>query len=184
MEKIPEQTHFSGLRIVLYGPESTGKSTLAQQLSAHYREPQVEEFARDYLQELFDQNGHICTYDDILPIAIGQRTAENIASAKANKFLFCDTDIVETYVYSMAYFDKVPAELIAAIKKSKYDHYVLLDVDTPWTDDDLRDKPNERKEMFNRFEAALQEYGYKYTKVSGLGENRLKNAINAIEKLI
>ncbi|KQC32223.1 nadR-like protein [Nonlabens sp. YIK11] len=184
MDKIPIQTHFDGLRVVLYGPESTGKTTLAHQLAAYYREPQVAEFARDYLQELFDKDGHICTFKDILPIAIGQRAAENIASAKAKKILFCDTDILETYVYSMAYFDKASQELLEALQQSSYDHYLLLDIDTPWVKDDLRDKPDDRKEMFDRFEQALNDFGHSYTKISGLGDRRLKLAITAIDQLL
>jgi len=184
MENIPSQIPFDGLKIVLYGPESTGKSTLASQLSDHYKEPKVAEFARDFLQEKFDDNGHTCNYEDIMPIAIGQRLVENAASQRATKILFCDTDILETYVYSMAYFAKAPQQLVTALKESSYEHYLLLDVDTPWTPDNLRDKPNERKQMFDRFEEALNDFGSSYTKISGLGEQRLENAIAAIDQLL
>jgi len=184
MEKIPKQNTFSGLRIVLYGPESTGKSTLANKLAEYYGEPQVVEFARDFLQEKFDKNGHICTYEDIMPIAIGQRLAENEKSQLATKMLICDTDILETYVYSMAYFAQAPQELIDALKKSRYDHYLLMDIDTPWTPDDLRDKPDNRKEMFDKFEEALVKFEFSYTKISGLGKQRFKNAVAALDQLL
>lgn len=184
MEKIPQQTFFNGLRIVLYGPESTGKSTLARKLAQYYQEPQIKEYARDYLQELFDASGHICTYEDILPIAVGQRIAENEAVKKAKSLIFCDTDILETYVYSVAYFDKAPAVLQTALNKSKYDHYLLLDIDTPWIADNLRDKPYRRKEMFDRFESALIDFELPYTKISGLGDLRLVNAIATIDQLL
>jgi NadR type nicotinamide-nucleotide adenylyltransferase len=184
MEKIPEQSAFDGLRIVLYGPESTGKSTLAAQLAVYYGEPQVAEFARNYLQKKFDANGHICDYEDIIPIAIGQRNAENAAVANSKRVLICDTDILETYVYCQAYFDKSPEHLERAVKKSTYDLYLLMDIDTSWKRDDLRDRPNDRKKLFNRFEEVLNKFNQHYVLVNGLGEERFKNAVAAIEKLV
>ncbi|QJP33689.1 ATP-binding protein [Nonlabens sp. Ci31] len=183
MEKIPQQTAFKGVKIVLYGPESTGKSTLARQLTEHFETIKVDEFARDYLQEKFDQTGKSCEYEDLVPIAVGQRKAENDALTTANNHLFCDTDALETYVYSLAYFDKAPVELEEAARKSDYDLYLLLDVDIPWVADDLRDRPEDRKQMFERFENGLLDFQKKYSIISGAGEERFKNAITAIKKL-
>jgi HTH-type transcriptional repressor of NAD biosynthesis genes len=183
MEKIPQQTHFDGLRIVLYGPESTGKSTLSRKLTQHYHTTQVEEFARDYLQEKYDRTQQVCSYEDILPIAVGQRKAENRASRQANEFLFCDTDALETHVYSMAYFNKAPKELTNAAQKSDYALYLLMDVDIPWMADDLRDKPEEREAMFDRFKSALEAFQKPYSIIHGKGEERFKNALTAIENL-
>jgi NadR type nicotinamide-nucleotide adenylyltransferase len=184
MEKIPEQTHFDGLRIVLYGPESTGKSTLASQLAAHYGEPQVSEFAREYLQKMMDETGEICGFDDILPIAVGQRKAENHAVQQAKRILFCDTDILETYVYSHIYFDKAPDELVRALKVSAYDLYLLMDIDTVWAPDDLRDRPDDRKLIFDRFEETLKKFNQPYRLISQLGKQRFLNAVVAIDKLL
>lgn len=183
MENIPEQSDFAGLRIVIYGPESTGKSTLATQLAEHYKVSQVPEFARDFLQDKYDLNGHICTYEDIMPIAIGQRKAENRASSSENKLLICDTDLLETAVYSAYYFNRVPKALEDAVRNSAYDLYLLMDIDTPWSPDDLRDRPNDRKKLFNRFEEALQKYDRTYVLISKLGNQRLLNAIAAIDNL-
>lgn len=183
MEKIPEQLPFDGLRIVIFGPESSGKSTLAHQLGHYFREPVVDEYARDYLQNMFDANGHICDYEDVMPIAIGHRKAENLAVKKARKLLICDTDLLETYIYSMIYYDKVPRQLVDSIKQSHYDHYLLMDVNTPWVKDDLRDKPYERKEMFDRFENTLKKNKLSYSKISGLGVERFKDALAVIENM-
>lgn len=183
MEKIPRQRAFSGLKIVIYGPESTGKSTLTRQLTEYFETVKADEFARDYLQEKFDQSGKPCEYTDLIPIAVGQRKAENKAAEKAVNYLFCDTDALETYVYSMVYFDEVPAEIEDAARKSNYALYLLMNVDVPWTPDDLRDKPEDRKEMFQRFEKELIVFQKKYSVINGIGEDRFKNAIDAIQKL-
>lgn len=183
MEKIPQQKAFNGLKIVLYGPESTGKSTLARQLAAHFNTVKVDEFARDYLQDKFNTTGKACDFQDLIPIAIGQRIAENKAIQHANKYLFCDTDALETYVYSIAYFNKAPLELEQAAEKSNYDLYLLLDVDVTWTPDDLRDKPEDRNEMFQMFEKGLQDFDKHYAIINGLEEKRFENALNAIQNL-
>jgi len=183
MEKIPQQSNFAGLRVVLYGPESTGKSTLAAQLSAHYSAPQVAEFARGYLQEKFDVNGHLCAYEDILPIAIGQRKAENQALSMAGDLLICDTDILETYVYCDYYFEAVPQELQRAVTAAHYDLYLLMDIDTAWAPDDLRDRPRDRKQLFDRFEEALEKFNHSYMLINELGHQRFLNAVAAIDKL-
>ncbi|AZQ43289.1 AAA family ATPase [Nonlabens ponticola] len=181
MEEIPQQSRFSGRRIVLYGPESTGKSTLGKQLSLYYNEPLVLEYAREYLQKRFDVNSHICSYDDIVPIAIGQRHLEIQGEKDARDLVILDTNLLETAVYSEAYFSKVPQELEKAIATSSYDLYLLMDIDVEWTPDDLRDKPQERVQMFNFFEKTLVERKLDYSVVSGIDDERLKNAIQVIE---
>ena len=121
----------------------------------------------------------------ILPIAIGQIQLENQLSKKANKILICDTDILETKVYSEKYYDGfVPNELNQAIKRNHYDLYLLTYIDTPWEKDDLRDKPNERLEMFTAFENALQQHQKKYLLLKGNKETRFKNAISTINKIV
>ncbi|MEE2802476.1 MAG: ATP-binding protein [Bacteroidota bacterium] len=183
MEEIPKQLNYQGKRIVLYGPESTGKSTIAQELALHYNSIFIPEFAREYLQRKWDESKHVCTLQDLKPIAVGQRNLENQATLKGSDYVFCDTDILETYVYSLAYFNQVPLSIEKAIHESHYDLYLLMDVDISWVKDDLRDKPEEREEMFHKFEAALQTFNKPYKRISGKGSERLKNAIAAIDSL-
>lgn len=183
METIPRQEYFSGKRIVLYGPESTGKSTLSRKLAQHFHTTYIQEYARDYLQEKWDKTGQIATYEDIMPIAIAHRQAENQALDQAQGYLFCDTDVLETYVYCMAYFNTAPPQLKQAVIDSHYDVYLLLDIDIPWVEDDLRDRPDQRLSFYNRFEQALIDFNKPYKKISGLDATRTLNAINAIETL-
>jgi NadR type nicotinamide-nucleotide adenylyltransferase len=181
MEKIPQQQEFKGLRIVLFGPESTGKTTLSRKLATHYNTTFTAEFARDYLQKKYDQSGEVCSFDDLVPITIGQRELENKAVHTATDYLFCDTDPLETYTYSHIYFDKAPQELIEVVTNSYYDLYLLMDVDLPWILDDLRDRPHDRKAIFETFKKNLIDHNREFVVISGLGEDRLHNAIRAIE---
>src|SRR6187402_2685972 len=91
------------IKIAIFGPESTGKTTLANQLADHYNTVWTPEFARNYLQEKFDDAGIVCQPEDMMPIAIGQTALENDMLLKAEKFLFSDTCLLVTKVYSEIY---------------------------------------------------------------------------------
>lgn len=185
MEKIPKQQSSNLIKVVLFGPESTGKTTLSQQIAKYYKTVWVPEFARDYLQEKWDKEKKICEKSDLIPIAIGQITSENNLAKQANKVLICDTDLLETKVYSEEYYEGFVEE---ALNKSAleniYDVYFLTYIDTAWTPDDLRDRPKRRLEMFNAFEKALIENNRPYVLLQGDKETRFKKAVKVIDKLI
>ena len=100
MEKKLEQQHSDCIRVVLFGPESTGKTTLSKALAKHYNSVWVPEYAREYLQNKWNNEGKTCEPSDLLPIAIGQMLLENKLSQKTNRVLICDTNLLETKVYS------------------------------------------------------------------------------------
>ena len=185
MEKYLQQQKSNCIKIVLFGPESTGKSSLAKFLASHYKTNYVEEFARQYLQEKWDNFGKICEKQDLIPIAKGQIKNENIMSKKANRVLFCDTDLLTTAVYSRLYFSGFcDAELDKFSKHNYYDLYLLMDIDIEWVKDDLRDRPNERAELFNVFKNALIENNKNYMIVSGNFEKRKQTSINFIDNFL
>ena len=104
---------------------------------------------------------------------------------KADKILICDTDLLETKVYSEEYYEGVVEDdLNIAATKNQYDLYLLTYIDTPWEEDDLRDRPELRLEMFTAFEKALIENKRPYILLKGDKETRLKNAVKAIDKLV
>jgi len=185
MEKKLTQNKTHLVKVVLFGPESTGKTTLSRQLATHYKTIWVAEYAREYLQKKWDREHKICAKEDIIPIAIGQIKLENEALLKANKVLFCDTDLLETKVYSQEFYNGfVDAKLERAIEKNYYDLYILTYIDTPWVADDLRDRPTQRLEMFTAFEQALKDHNKPYILVRGDQKTRLQKAVKAIDKLI
>jgi NadR type nicotinamide-nucleotide adenylyltransferase len=185
MEKKLRQQESNIIKIVVFGPESTGKTTLSRQLAAHYNTVWTPEFAREYLQEKWNSQRKACEKKDILPIAIGQMEIENRVTKKANKILICDTNLLETKVYSEEYYNGfVDPTLNEAATENSYDLYFLTYIDTPWEADDLRDKPELRKEMFNAFENTLKKHHTPYVLLKGTKERRLNTAIKAIDQLI
>ena len=185
MEEDLKQRAADLIKVVTFGPESTGKTTLARALAEHYETVWVPEFARDYLQEKFDRTGIICEYSDLLPIAKGQMQLENELAAKANRVLICDTDLLETQVYSEQYYEgRVDPLLRKYAELNTYDLYLLTDIDVPWEPDDLRDRPHQREEMFKAFERALNDFDRNYILLSGSQKERLEKAITHIDSLL
>jgi len=185
MEKNLRQQEANIIKIVLFGPESTGKTTLSQQLARHYNTVWAPEFARDYLQDKWNNYRKTCEDSDLIPIAVGQMKLENDLAKKADKVLICDTDLLETKVYSQEYYGGfVDPKLDEAAKINQYDLYLLTYIDTPWEADDLRDRPELRLEMFNAFEKALKDHNKNYILLKGDKETRLKTAIIAIDKIL
>lgn len=185
MEEKLKQQPSNCIKIVLFGPESTGKTTLSTQLAQHYNTLWVPEFAREYLQEKWDKYSKTCENEDLIPIAIGQMELENKFTARVNDLLICDTDLLETKVYSESYYSNTCDPIIDkfAIENS-YDLYFLTYIDTPWVADDLRDKPNERLLMFKAFEKALIKYQKPYIILKGNKKERFNLAIEYIDKLL
>lgn len=184
MEKTLEQRASNCLRIVLFGPESTGKTTLAQQLAVHFNTLWVPEFMRGYLQQKWDNFQKSIEPEDILPIAYGQMALENKALEEANGVLFCDTNLRELKVYCNYYDAKgCPPEIITATEKNHYDFYFLTDIDVPWEADDLRDRPYDRSTLFCMFETELKEHNLPFAKLTGRPEVRFNQAINILKSL-
>ena len=185
MEKQLEQRSCDLLKIVLFGPESTGKTTLAQKLAAHFNTRWVPEFSRNYLQQKWEQQQKICEPGDILPIAKGQMQLENAAAEQAQKVLFCDTNLLETVVYSQAYYEgNCDPLLLKHALKAHYDLYFLTYIDVPWVEDDLRDRPHQRELMFAKFKSSLDRYNKPYQILKGNHEERFEMAVKTIEELL
>lgn len=184
METRP-QTSSRCLKVVLYGPESTGKTTLAKALAKHYNTQWVPEFARDFLQDKWDKSQETCTLEDLITIAHGQLAAENKALEKAHKFLFCDTNILVTKVWSETHFEGYCApELNLLLSQTSYDLYLLTGIDVPWEKDDLRDRPQERDKMYTYFKTQLEQFNFPFLQLKGTPEQRLQQATIALDHLL
>lgn len=183
MEENLKQLQSEIIKIAMYGPESTGKTTLAGQLAEVFNTSWIPEFARDYLQDKWDLKQEICTQEDLIPIAIGQTKLENEALPQANKFLFCDTNSLVTKVFSDIYYNSCDPILEQAALEHEYDLIFLTDIDVAWEPDDLRDKPDDRETTFATFEKTIKELKKPYIKLSGNKEERLEKATKIVNDL-
>ncbi len=183
MEENLKQQHSIIIKFALFGPESTGKTTLAKQLAEHFQTEWAPEYAREYLQQKWNNYQQACDPDDLLPIAIGQTRLENEALLTANQYLFCDTCLLVTKVFSEIYYNFCDPTLDKAARKHKYDLFFLTDVDVPWEKDDLRDAPDNREQAFETFKQALIDNDKPFVILTGDAPTRLQKAIEIVEIL-
>lgn len=181
-------------KIVIIGPESTGKSTLCQQLANHYKTLWCPEFAREYLLTY----GTNYTYKDLLTIAKGQIALEDEYIGKAikhwetkytrlkNPLLFVDTDMYVMKVWCEYVFGKCHPYILDKITERKCDLYLLCNIDLPWVKDELREYPDleSRKELFHIYKDTLINQDVRWTIVTGSYEQRLQMAIKRIDTLL
>ncbi|AHM61072.1 NAD metabolism ATPase/kinase-like protein [Flammeovirgaceae bacterium 311] len=168
------------LRIALTGPESTGKTTLAEQLAQHYNTAWVPERARTYLAEL----GKPYQEKDLLQIARQQMAQEDELARQAKGLLFCDTDLLVMKIWSQVKYGRVNEWILEELEKKRYDHYLLLYPDLPWTPDPQREHPHLREQMFRLYQGELKKLKRPYTIIQGEGEDRLQAAIRAIDRIV
>lgn len=168
------------IKICVFGPESTGKSTITEKLAKHYNTSFAAEFAKDLI---FSNHGNI-TYDDIAVIARGQIKNESEASANANRVLFCDTDLVTTSIWSRELFNDCPQWVDDAAELQNFDFYFLMDIDTEWVNDIHRFRPDDRGNFFNKCETSLINNSSKYQILSGSWDEKFKEACRKVDQLI
>lgn len=166
-------------RIVLTGAESTGKSTLAKALVAHYAAPCSGEFVRQYVDELQRE----LTVDDLGPIARGQFGLEDQAASEATDIVFHDTNILSSIIYAKHYFDVSLDSADDAFAKRDYTLYLLCMPDIPWVaDEGQRESPEARDALQAIFKAKLEELNLPYVEIGGTAEERITKVIKAIEQ--
>lgn len=169
-------------RIVVIGPESTGKSTLCGQLAAHFKTEWVPEYARAYLL----QHGMKYSYDDLLTIARGQIAMEESFIAAGHSPLFIDTDMYVMKVWCEFVFDKCHPWILEQIANRKYDLYLLCNVDLPWVKDELREYPDLviRQRLYNIYKEILTKQPVPWADISGNYDERLQKAVKAVNELL
>jgi NadR type nicotinamide-nucleotide adenylyltransferase len=179
MEKTTDGT--TGIvRIAITGPESTGKSWLARHLAEYYQTCYVPEFAREYLNSI----KRPYTYEDLAIIARGQMKAEDTLAPEANRVLFCDTDLSVLKIWSEVKYGKGHEWILSEHKRRQYSLHLLCNIDLPWEDDPLREHPAFRQELLDKYTSLLCQEDRRYTLIGGLGEQRLKQAIHAVDKIL
>lgn len=164
-------------KIAITGPESTGKSSLSRALAARFGCDFVPEFAREYIEKL----ERPYTREDLLVIAQQQiALEESILKNARGDFLFCDTDLLVTKVWSMHKYHSCDPWILQQLETPRYDLYLLCNVDLPWQYDDQREHPHLRNFFFDWYKRELEGYGLPYRIVSGSRQERTENAIALI----
>lgn len=173
-------------KVVIIGPESTGKSTLAEMLAKAFQTYCVPEYAREYLL----QHGTNYQFEDLRKIREGQLALEdrmiNRAINDNKEFLFIDTDMQVIRVWSEFVFNRCDSTTLNEIVKREYDLYLLCNTDLPWVKDELREYPDEgtRIKLFQHYKDILINQDIPWAEISGGYQNRLNCATEAINRYL
>ncbi len=171
-------------KIVITGPESSGKTTLSEYLSSEYKIPLVKEYAREYLSTLRQAQGDKSyTFEDVIKMAKMQLQKEQEAISQ-NNLLFLDTDLTVFYVWIKEKYGEEIDWINTHLSQAQNKIYLLCDVDIPWRDDDLREHPNieDRKRLFTEYQNLLERNNLTYHIISGDINTRQKKCREIIDK--
>ena len=187
-------------KVVVIGPESTGKSSLCEQLANHYKTEWVKEYAREYLLT----NGTEYNYDNLLEIAKGQFalekaaiqlvenkikiSTENNTTSAANdlpEIVLIDTNMYVLKVWCEFVFEKCHPWILNQIVENSYDLYLLCDIDLPWVKDELREYPDVeiREKLYHHYKDLLINQSTPWVNISGNYQQRVEIAVNAIDSI-
>ena len=186
-------------KIVIVGPESTGKSTLCEKLADYYNTIWVKEYAREYLLK----NGTDYTFEDLSDVARGQLANEangleelekkikaDTSSLSFNPHrhtpLFIDTDMIVMKVWCEFVFDNCHHWILNQIVERKYDLYLLCNIDLPWVKDELREYPDleTREKLYHYYKDIMLNQNVPWVNISGNYAERLHKAIDAVTKIL
>lgn len=166
--------------VVLTGPESTAKSTLAKQLSEIYGTQWVPEYAREYIENL----NRSYTYNDVLKIAQHQIKSYEKVLQSGERLVFFDTFLVITKIWFREVFGNVPKEIENYLEGIDIDLHLLCYPDIKWINDGIRENENKRLYLYDEYRNELDNYNFKYEIIKGSENERTQLAEQYINQLI
>jgi nicotinamide riboside kinase len=162
----------NNIKIVLIGPESSGKTTLGKDLAEYYKVDLADEFARDYL----DKNGPDYSFEDVLKIAEGQLELDKL------DYQIYDTDLFVLKVWIAEKYGKTIDWIEKSISQYQNRIYLLCHYDIPYETDNLREHPNldDRKRLHLTYKTLLKSSNHPFLEVNGSESERIKKSVNFI----
>ena len=173
------------LRVALFGFESTGKSRLAEHLSAHFSEPWAPEFVRGF----WDERAGVITAADLETIGRGQAALEDAAATRARRVVFCDTELISCTLWNDLLFPGACPPWVRAEAERRattYSLYLLCDTDVPFEPDPQRCFPAtaDRDRLAVRWREALVQRGLPMMELRGPWAARQSAAVSAVARLL
>lgn len=167
------------IKIALTGPESSGKTTLAQYMATRFGAPCVQEYARLYLNSI----GRSYDAADLPLIARGQFGWERALAASNPPLLICDTDILVIQIWSEFKYGHCPPVILQYLREARYTAHILCRPDIPWAYDPLREHPQQREDLFGWYLRALQQAGATFIIAEGAEEQRRRAVEDFVREL-
>lgn len=169
------------IKVVVTGPESTGKTTLSKALAEKLKADFYPETAREYMENL--KRPYI--FDDVLKVAEIQKVAIENASQSANQLIIFDTHMIITRVWFEVVYHQCPKWIISFSENLDVDLFLICNTDIPWVPDEVRENGGEKREwLLKRYIELIGKLGYRHEIISGNFSNRMKKSISAIDKLM
>jgi HTH-type transcriptional repressor of NAD biosynthesis genes len=176
------------IRVCVVGAESSGTTTLSQDLAAHYHTVWVPEYGRFYTEQLKEKGINTFSYqwhtEEFIHIALQQQEDEDRMAEKASRLLICDTDALATCIWHQRYLGTWSKEVEAIANRRHYALYLLTDCDIPFEHDGVRDGQHIRPWMTQRFSEELTQRGYPWVLLKGAREERLRRSVEEVDKLL
>lgn len=163
-------------KIVVTGPESTGKSVLTSQIAKALNAHHVPEYAREYVENL----DHHYTYEDVEAIARVQQKQE-LEAEKHGGIVVFDTWLIITKIWFEVVYGHSPEWLVKHLQQSTIDLFLVCNTDLPWIPDPVRENGGaKRDELLAIYCSEIEKMGYTYHLISGIGNERTQNALRIV----
>ena len=171
-------------RVVVVGAESTGSTTLAQDLAERFQAPWVPEYGREYCEQFWTGEDYPWQSREFTLIAAEQLHRENEAARACNGLLICDTDAFATRLWHHRYLGRFSPSVDAIAASSRPDLYLLTGDEIPFVQDGIRDGESIRHAMHTHFEQELSAGNVPWHLLRGSRNERLEAASALVEDLL
>ena len=167
-------------KVVIVGPECTGKSALCDYLAEEFDTAWVREYAREYIENL----DRPYAQEDLVRIAEGQLAQEDAMVSKAKRVLICDTNLYVIKIWSIFKYGYCDPQILESISSRKYDLYLLTYIDIPWVADPQREHPDHRDQLYALYLREMKNQPVPFVEIKGTREQRQSRARESVMRLL